>query len=186
MLRKSIKLLLILSIAFGCRGIEVFETGSKEVWSKRPTDQTINLGHFEVRGFGSAKTAEVLRSSLRFHLLNLGYRVADLSDYTHLLSERKLSLSQPFTHNEILLLSGSLRERFLIQGYLYEYTRFAMPEDRIDLTLSISIYDTRTGQTASEYRLFLSDSSVNPTLNIFRLSQRFAREFHSTDRKYRP
>lgn len=186
MLRKTVVTILLLSFSFSCRAVEVFETGNHEVWNTRPIDRTVNLGYFAVRGSGTAQTTELLRSSLRYHLSNLGYRVADLDDYIPVLAEKRLNSNQTLARNDLLLLAGSLKERFLIQGYLYEHTRFAIPEDRIDLTLTISIYDTRTGQTASEYRLFMSGTSQNHAMNLFKISQSFAEQFHSTHRKYRP
>lgn len=183
MLCKRLAFIPFLFVILQCAGIEVFETVNPSIYRSSAGSSTILLGHFKVNG-RKYNDSDVLRSALSFHLLRLGYRIADLNDYSDLLSDRGLQSSRQLSHRELQLLAGSVKERFLIQGFLYEEQRFELPEDRIDLTLAISVYDTRTARTASEYRLFMSDTDLHSSLSLFKLSRKFAETFHSTNTGY--
>lgn len=186
MLQKWINFTLIALLA-SCSPFQNFRTTDENFWKKNSSPETtINIGYFDIQAVGDArKTRTNLMSSLIFHLKSRGFSVTDQREYSSLLEAKDLPQTRLLSDKEILLLAGSMKERFLFQGVYQETIQFAIPSDKTNVALSITVYDARTGKQVAEFRLYGSELSEYNLKTVFNLSELIVGDFHSTFKEYR-
>jgi hypothetical protein len=180
MLRKWITFTLLVILA-SCSPYKRYRTIDDNFWKRnRAAEPTINIGYLDIQAAGdSRKTRTNLMSSIVFHLKSRGFSVTDIRDYSGLLEGKDLPQTRRLSDKEVLLLAGSIKERFLFQGVYQETTQFAIPADLTSVSLAISVYDARTGKHVGEFRLYGTELKDYNLLSVFNLTERFADDFHS-------
>lgn len=181
MLQKWIMLTLIL-ISVACSPFKTYQTIDQNFWKRvRPTDTSINVGYFEIQSSGDSRKARTnLYASLIFHLRSRGFSVTNIGEYSNFLEAKQLPQTRILNDKELILLSGSLKERFLFQGIYQESIQFAIPNDKTNIAFMVTVYDARTGKLVGEFRLYGSAIDDYNLESTFATVGRFVENFDTT------
>lgn len=151
-MRPVIFILSILLSACSAYRVESVRSGELQSGARE-----VAIGFFETYGGRSDMARRNFYDGLSFSLREKGFHPAEAQEIKQLFDRAELPSEKNLNPNELVRLASQYPGRLFLQGRIDEVKTETLLEDRIQVMVSVSVYELKRGSKIAEIQVFGKD-----------------------------